>query len=91
MNFSALRDSVKLQQQYLFEISNRFAALVENIYSASIQNGYDKLIEIVYKTNRSVQREKCVSEKTDNMMLEQKETHRKFRNHRNDQNYLPWR
>ena len=91
MNFSALRDSVKLQQQYLFEISNRFAALVENIYSASIQNGYDKLIEIVYKTNRSVQREKFVSEKADNMMLEQKETHRKFRNHRNDQNYLPWR
>lgn len=97
MNFSALRAFVKLQQQYLFEISNRFAALVENIYSASIQDGYDKLIEIVYKTNRSVlpkrkcQREKCVSEKADNMMLEQKETHRKFRNHRNDQNYLPWR
>lgn len=91
MNFSALRASVKLQEQYLFEISNRFAALFENIYSASIQKGYDKLIEIVYKTNRSVQREKCISEKADNMMLEQKETHRNFRNHRNDQNYLPWR
>ena len=44
MNFSALRTPAALQQpeqQYSVEISNRFAALDENISSASIQSGYD--------------------------------------------------
>ena len=53
-DFSALRTSVELQEQYSVEISTRFAALDENIYSASIQDEYDKIIEIVDKTNRSV-------------------------------------
>ena len=34
--------------------------------------------------------EKWVSENTDNLMVETKETHRKFRNYRNDNNYLSW-
>ena len=53
-DFSALQTSVELQQQYPVEISNRFAALDENIYSAPVQDGYDKIFEIVDKTNRSV-------------------------------------
>ena len=63
----------------------------------SIHDRYDKIIEIVDKTGKSVrpkrkhQREKWVSENTDNLMLEQKETCRKFRNHRNDHIYLSWR
>ena len=83
---------VELQQQYSVEISNRSAALDENIYSASIQDEY----EIVDKTNISVlpkrkhQNKKWVSENTDNVIIEQKETRSKFRNHRDDHNYLTW-
>ena len=47
-DFSAVRTSVELQQQYSVEISNRFAAL-DDIFSASIQDGYEKIIEIVEK------------------------------------------
>ena len=95
-DFSALRTSAELQQHYSVDISNRFTAFVENISSASIQDRYDKIIEIVDKTNKSVlpkrkhQRENWVSENTNNLLLERKETHRKFRNHRNDHNYLSW-
>ena len=48
---SALQTSVELQQQYSVEISNRFATLDENIYSAPVQDGYEKIIKIVDKTN----------------------------------------
>ena len=36
---------VELQQQYSVEISNRSAALDENIYSASIQDEYEKSLK----------------------------------------------
>lgn len=81
-------------QQYSAEISNRFAALDDNVYSTSIQDGNDNIIEIVDNTNRSVipkrrrQREKRVSKNNDNLMLEEKETKRKLRNRRDDHNYL---
>ena len=48
-DFSAVRTSVELQQQHSVEISNRFAALDDNIFSVSIQDGYEKIIEIVEK------------------------------------------
>ena len=76
-DFSALRTSVELQKQCSVEISNKFAALDENMYSASIQDRYDKIIEIVDKTNRSVlpkrkHQRKVGNKNTQNLMLKQK-------------------
>ena len=68
MNFSALRTPAALQQpeqQYSVEISNRFAALDENISSASIQGGYDNFwnrrqsqLSVLPKRKRQRERER---------------------------------
>ena len=52
-NFSALRTPAELQQperQYSVKLSKKFAALDENITSASIQGGYDN-----YRNHRQSQ------------------------------------
>ena len=83
-NFSALRIPAELQQpeqQYSVEISNKFAALDENISSASIQGGYDNyrnrrksqlfvLPKRKRQREREREREKWVSKSTDSFMLE---------------------
>ena len=108
LNFSALRTPAALQQpeqQYSDEISNRFAALDENISSASIQSGYDNYrnrrqsqLSVLPKRKRQRERERkkerestdSFSKSTDSFMFRQKETCRKFRNYRNDHNYLSY-
>ena len=96
-NFFALRTPAELQQpkqQYSVEISNRFAALDENISSASIQDGHDnygnrRQSQLSVLPKRKLQREENgLAKALTVFMLKQKETRRKFRNHRNDQNYL---
>ena len=96
-NFFALRTPAELQQpkqQYSVEISNRFAALDENISSAPIQDGHDnygnrRQSQLYVLPKRKLQRvENGLAKALTVFMLKQKETRRKFRNHRNDQNYL---
>ena len=96
-NFFALRTPAELQQpkqQYSVEISNRFAALDENISSAPIQDGHDnygnrRQSQLYVLPKRKLQREENgLAKALTVFMLKQKETRRKFRNHRNDQNYL---
>ena len=96
-NFQALKHDTKLQEQYNVDVKNRFSLLADNFNDQPTQDRYDIILQILEETNKKILPKKIktkdvwVSEQSDALCRERTILRKRYRNHRNEENYRAWR